>query len=35
MKPGDTERETYCYPTVLFRLRRDGQTAHAEIIPRR
>jgi hypothetical protein len=33
MKPGDTERETYAEPTVIWRLRRDRQRAHAEIVP--
>jgi hypothetical protein len=27
------ERHTYTDPTVLWRLRRDDQTAHAEIVP--
>lgn len=33
MKPSNTDRQTYTWPTTIWRLRRDDRTAHAEVIP--
>jgi hypothetical protein len=33
MKLGDTDREMYAEPTVMWRLRGASQTAHSEIVP--